>query len=154
MEWRRLSVSPLADPAGGALWRAEVVTASREVDAVRRAQESSLADFLDLLPVGFFSADGDGRLRYANQTLADWLGAGAGEMAGRPLGGFLAPRAPPPAPHQAPRPVARRPPGGRASAGGEGSLGRSPRWRMTKPITSATALKCSGGISSSSSTLA
>jgi len=91
IEWRRLSVSPLADPAGGALWRAEDVTASREVDAVRRAQESSLADFLDLLPVGFFSADGDGRLRYANQTLADWLGAGADEMAARPLDDFLAP---------------------------------------------------------------
>ncbi|MCH7865441.1 MAG: PAS domain-containing protein, partial [Proteobacteria bacterium] len=59
VEWRRLTVSPVAAPEGGALWRVEDITARREVDAVRREQEANLADSLDLLPAGFFSADGE-----------------------------------------------------------------------------------------------
>ena len=90
VEWRRLGVGPVAEPVGGALWRAEDVTASREVDAVRHEQESLLADFLDLLPVGFFSAAADGRIRHANQTLAEWLGLGPDELIDRPLDDFLA----------------------------------------------------------------
>ncbi|HEX9703427.1 MAG TPA: PAS domain-containing protein, partial [Rhodospirillales bacterium] len=85
VEWRRLSVCPVADPPNGAMWRAEDITASREVDTVRHQQESLLADFLDLLPVGFFSADGQGRIRFANQTLGDWLGSGPEELVGKPL---------------------------------------------------------------------
>jgi len=91
VEWRRISVAPVAEPLGGALWRIEDVTASRELDAVRRQQESSLADFLDLLPVGFFSIGGDGRVGYVNHTLASWLGAGFDELAGRPIDDVLAP---------------------------------------------------------------
>jgi len=91
LEWRRLNVSPTtgARGQGGALWRAEDITAGREVDAARRQQESNLADFLDLLPVGFFSADGDGQILYANQTLADWLGVTPQEMTSRPLEDYL-----------------------------------------------------------------
>mgnify|MGYP001992787456 CR=1 FL=1 len=88
VEWRRLTVSPVA--GGGALWRAEDITASREVDSVRREEEASLADFLDLLPVGFFSADGKGRILFANQTLAGWLGVGPEEMVSRGLDEFIA----------------------------------------------------------------
>ena len=66
VEWRRLSVSPVTRAGHvadgpGALWRAEDITASREMDTVRREEESHLADFLDLLPVGFFSANSGGR---------------------------------------------------------------------------------------------
>ncbi len=88
VEWRRLTVSPVA--GGGALWRAEDITASREVDSVRREEENSLADFLDLLPVGFFSADGKGRILFANQILAGWLGVGPEEMVSRGLDEFIA----------------------------------------------------------------
>ena len=88
VEWRRLTVSPVA--GGGALWRAEDITASREVDSVRREEEASLADFLDLLPVGFFSADGKGRILFANQILAGWLGVGPEEMVSRGLDEFIA----------------------------------------------------------------
>ena len=87
IEWRRITVNPIK--GAGALWRAEDITAVREVDAARREQESNLADFLDLLPVGFFSADGDGQILYANQTLADWLGVAPQEMTSRPLEDFL-----------------------------------------------------------------
>ncbi len=94
VEWRRLTVSPVASPligsGPGALWRVEDITASREVDSVRREEEANLADYLDLLPVGFFSADGDGKILFANQRLGDWLGVGADEMVSRPLDEFLA----------------------------------------------------------------
>ncbi len=91
VEWRRLTVSPVAAPEGGALWRVEDITARREVDAVRREQEANLADFLDLLPAGFFSADGGGNILYANQTLGGWLGQTPEDMVSRPLGDFLGP---------------------------------------------------------------
>ncbi|MEE8274553.1 MAG: PAS domain-containing protein, partial [Alphaproteobacteria bacterium] len=45
-----------------------------------RAERDRLADFLDNLPVGCYSADADGSLRYANRTLADWLGRSAQEL--------------------------------------------------------------------------
>ena len=45
-----------------------------------RAERNRLADFLDHLPVGCYSADADGGLRYANRTLADWLGRSAQEL--------------------------------------------------------------------------
>ena len=90
VEWRRLTVSPVAGSGGGAMWRVEDTTATREVEFVRREEEANLADYLDLLPAGFFSADGDGRILYANKTLADWLGVGAEEMVSRPLEDFLA----------------------------------------------------------------
>jgi len=88
LEWRRLTVSPIKD-ASGALWRIEDVTAGREVDSVRRQEETYLADFLDLLPVGFFSADATGHFRYANQTLADWLGIAPEDMMASALEDFI-----------------------------------------------------------------
>jgi len=93
LEWRRVTVSPVATAggiSGAQLWRVEDVTARREVDTVRHREEAYLADYLDLLPVGFFSASGDGTVRHANQTLARWLGMVPDEMTGRPLDDFLA----------------------------------------------------------------
>jgi two-component system, cell cycle sensor histidine kinase and response regulator CckA len=85
VEWRRISVVPARGHAGVALWRAEDVTARRELEAVRRREEETLADLLDHLPVGFFSADADGRMVYANQTLAGWLGMEAADVRARAL---------------------------------------------------------------------
>lgn len=92
VEWRRVSVRPLTigtEVPGGpapqshgavALWRVEDVTAHREIYAVRRREEEILADCLDNLPAGFFSADGDGRMLYANRTLSEWLGVAAEDI--------------------------------------------------------------------------
>jgi two-component system cell cycle sensor histidine kinase/response regulator CckA len=96
LEWRRLTVSPVTraghvSDGPGALWRAEDITASREMDAVRREEETHLADFLDLLPVGFFSADPGGRFLYVNQTLAQWLGSSPEEMVTSPLDEYMSP---------------------------------------------------------------
>ncbi len=83
VEWRRISVYPLSGRKGVALWRAEDITARRELEQVRRDEEAILSDLLDHLPVGFFSADGQGHILYANQTLASWLGVSAEELTSR-----------------------------------------------------------------------
>lgn len=74
VEWRALSVRPLAGQPPHALWQASDVTARREMESVRRREEEALADFLDNLPAGFFSVDADGRILHVNATLAGWLG--------------------------------------------------------------------------------
>ncbi|PPR76496.1 MAG: Blue-light-activated protein, partial [Alphaproteobacteria bacterium MarineAlpha3_Bin4] len=49
-----------------------------------------LADLLDLLPAGFFSADGDGVILYVNQTLARWLGVSPDRLVGTAFADFVA----------------------------------------------------------------
>ena len=49
--------------------------------AFLRAERDRLADLVDHLPVGCFSAAPDGRLTYVNETLAAWLGRSAAELA-------------------------------------------------------------------------
>ena len=83
IEWRKISLQPLPNLPGHALWRVEDITARREMDTVRHREEDTLADMLDRLPAGFFSADPDGRILYANETLADWLGISSEELRSR-----------------------------------------------------------------------
>jgi len=73
-EWRRISVAPLGKPAGFTLWLVRDVTARREMEMTERREFKQVFDFLDNLPVGFFSSDQNGRFRFVNQTLGDWLG--------------------------------------------------------------------------------
>ncbi|MEE8393380.1 MAG: PAS domain-containing protein [Rhodospirillales bacterium] len=79
-EWLRISVQPLPGRRGYVMWRAEDITADREMGAVRRREEDMLADFFDYLPVGFFSVDAEGRFISANRTLGEWLGVDADEL--------------------------------------------------------------------------
>jgi PAS domain-containing protein len=48
------------------LWRIEDVTEQRANEVERLNEENYIGDLLNQLPVGFFSADGDGNLRYLN----------------------------------------------------------------------------------------
>lgn len=91
-DWRRISASPIAKDKGGlsgALWRVEDITSKRELDAIRRAEEDRVADMLDLLPVGFFSADKEGILQYVNQTFARWIGLPPERMRGMAFADFI-----------------------------------------------------------------
>jgi two-component system cell cycle sensor histidine kinase/response regulator CckA len=97
IEWRRLSVSSvlekgLASEGLFSLWRIEDVTAGREMDIIRHKEEAYLADFLDLLPVGFFSSDTEGCFQYVNQTFAKWLGVTTEKMIGSPLDEYMSPK--------------------------------------------------------------
>jgi len=73
-EWRRISVAPLGKPAGFTLWLVRDVSSRREMEMAQRKEFRQMFDFLDNLPVGFFSSDQQGRFRFVNQTLGDWLG--------------------------------------------------------------------------------
>ncbi len=79
-DWHRLSVRPVAGVKGLVAWGGDDVTARREVDQIRKREETLLADLLDNLPVGFFSVDGTGRLVYVNETLCDWLGVNLSDV--------------------------------------------------------------------------
>ena len=92
VEWRRLGVAPIqqkGDAITGALWHVEDVTSAREIQEIRRAEEERVLDLLDLLPVGFFSADKDGILQYVNQTLARWVGLPPDHMRGMAFADFI-----------------------------------------------------------------
>jgi two-component system cell cycle sensor histidine kinase/response regulator CckA len=87
-EWRRLSIQPFQVPGEKGdfvLWRARDVTARREMDEARRLEEETFADFLDNLPAGFFSADAEGNILYANNKFVEWLGISAEELRARSL---------------------------------------------------------------------
>jgi two-component system cell cycle sensor histidine kinase/response regulator CckA len=94
MLWRRVSVQRL-DGEGGKqgrgrhiVWRVGDITDRREIESVRLAEEARTEDLLDFLPVGVFSADGDGVIRYANQTLARWLGVPPDRLLGKPFADY------------------------------------------------------------------
>jgi two-component system, cell cycle sensor histidine kinase and response regulator CckA len=87
-EWISLSVQPFQVPSERVdfvLWRARDITAQHEMDEARRLEEKTLADFLDNLPAGFFSADAEGNILYANNKFVEWLGVSTEELRARGL---------------------------------------------------------------------
>lgn len=77
-QYWRLSVEPVGTIPELALWTVTDITAHRQRENDRETEDLYLMDLLNELPVGFFSANEDGSLRYINQVLADWLGVPAG----------------------------------------------------------------------------
>lgn len=91
-EWLSVSVQPISGrglPAGAVLWTAEDITARRAIEETLHAQHEMLADFLDFLPVGCYSADTENRFRYVNQRLAEWLGQPADHLVGQEIKAVL-----------------------------------------------------------------
>ncbi|MGE5504163.1 MAG: PAS domain-containing protein [Actinomycetota bacterium] len=82
-EWFAVEVRP-AGP-GATAWLAEDVTPRRAIEETLRRENELLSDFVDLLPVGCYSADAEGTVRYVNQRLAEWLGKSGDEIVGRNL---------------------------------------------------------------------
>lgn len=74
--WIRLSVVPLAPNARGGttLWRYSDVTAERIDQEAVFVRLQHIVTYLDNAPVGFFSAQPNGKIDYVNATLAGWLG--------------------------------------------------------------------------------
>jgi two-component system cell cycle sensor histidine kinase/response regulator CckA len=87
VEWVALSVHPVE--GGGTLWVAEDITARRSIEETLRREHEMLADFIDYLPIGFYSADTEGRFRFVNQRLAEWIGRPAEDLVGLDLGDIL-----------------------------------------------------------------
>ncbi|MBT6096702.1 MAG: PAS domain-containing protein [Rhodospirillaceae bacterium] len=90
--WRRLQVTSLdASPKSGQrVWRVADITDRREIEEIRIDEQKKSTDLLDFLPVGVFSADGEGIIRYANQTLARWLGKPPEHLIGTPFADYVA----------------------------------------------------------------
>ncbi|RAU20188.1 PAS domain-containing sensor histidine kinase [Paramagnetospirillum kuznetsovii] len=83
-EWFSLEVRP-AGQSGAVAWIAEDVSARRAMEETLRRENELLSDFVDFLPVGCYSADADGTVRYVNQRLAEWLGKSGDEIVGHNL---------------------------------------------------------------------
>jgi two-component system cell cycle sensor histidine kinase/response regulator CckA len=70
----RISVEPIDTLKDLMLWRIEDLTNKRARDVDRLHDEQFKADLLNQLPVGLFSADVDGNIRYLNLVMREWLG--------------------------------------------------------------------------------
>jgi two-component system cell cycle sensor histidine kinase/response regulator CckA len=86
-EWLVLSVRGL--PGGLLHWVVEDISSRRAIDVTWRREREMLADFIDYLPVGFYSADTEGRFRFVNQRLAEWIGGTPEQLIGAPLADIL-----------------------------------------------------------------
>src|SRR5579883_1581404 len=87
-----VSVLPLAGSAGCCLLGFEDITSRREMEQLIREEQQRIFDFLENAPVGFYSADAEGRFVFVNHTMAEWLGTTVDELMGgeRRLADFLA----------------------------------------------------------------
>jgi two-component system cell cycle sensor histidine kinase/response regulator CckA len=70
-----ISASPITGRPGYSFLNIRDITTRNEMETVIRDERNKLVDFLDNAPIGFYSVDGNGRLRFVNQTLAQWLGS-------------------------------------------------------------------------------
>ena len=76
--WYRVSVRAL--PKSEESNKALVLYSIEDISRDKESQENIFLelqraiDYLDHAPAGFFSADANGKIRYINSTLADWLG--------------------------------------------------------------------------------
>lgn len=72
--WYMVTAQPVAGWAGYIHWRIDDITNQRRADRAIREEREKLIDFTDNAPVGFFSADENGKFVFINATLARWLG--------------------------------------------------------------------------------
>ncbi len=86
-EWIAVEARPAGKTA--LLWVAEDITPRRAIEETLRRENEWQADFLDFMPVGAYSADSDGVIRWINHRLAEWLGRLPTELAGQSLRDLL-----------------------------------------------------------------
>lgn len=73
-DWFQVGIRPLKTLPGLLVWSLEDITARKAINDVLSQERQDLADFLDYMPTGIYSADVDGNFHYANQRFAQWLG--------------------------------------------------------------------------------
>jgi two-component system, cell cycle sensor histidine kinase and response regulator CckA len=77
-----VSATPLAGRPGYTFWTIRDITVRQQMEALVKDERDQLIDFFDNAPIGFYSVDGNGRFRFLNQTLAEWLGSTRSELLG------------------------------------------------------------------------
>ncbi|MCK5295434.1 MAG: response regulator [Alphaproteobacteria bacterium] len=98
-EWYKISVRPLTGSEFSCLnefsskvpflWSAKEITARKNMDEILKQERDNLSDFLDFLPVGLYSLDSEGCLRFVNLKLAEWLGHSRDSLVGLRLKALL-----------------------------------------------------------------
>jgi two-component system cell cycle sensor histidine kinase/response regulator CckA len=78
--WYRVRVSPVGGPDGHIGWMIGDITREREHQENIFQELQNAIDYLDHAPAGFFSLEPDGRIRYLNATLAEWIGIDLAEF--------------------------------------------------------------------------
>lgn len=73
-EWRRVSVSRLVGRPGYGNWYIEDITSRRHMEQVISEEQEKLVNFVENVPIGFYSVDREGRFQFVNHVLAEWLG--------------------------------------------------------------------------------
>ncbi|WP_445466109.1 cell cycle histidine kinase CckA [Faunimonas sp. B44] len=78
--WYRIRVNPIAAGRDQVAWLVADITREREHQENIFRELQNAIDYLDHAPAGFFSLEPDGRIRYLNATLAEWLGIDLAEF--------------------------------------------------------------------------
>jgi two-component system cell cycle sensor histidine kinase/response regulator CckA len=78
--WYRVRVNPLGESDGRTGWLIADITREREHQENIFQELQNAIDYLDHAPAGFFSLEPDGRIRYLNATLAEWIGIDLAEF--------------------------------------------------------------------------
>ena len=78
--WYRVRVSPAGGAGGHIGWLIADITREREHQENIFQELQNAIDYLDHAPAGFFSLEPDGRIRYLNATLAEWIGIDLAEF--------------------------------------------------------------------------
>jgi two-component system cell cycle sensor histidine kinase/response regulator CckA len=78
--WYRVRVTPACGNDSRIGWLIADITREREHQENIFQELQNAIDYLDHAPAGFFSLDPDGRIRYLNATLAEWIGIDLAEF--------------------------------------------------------------------------
>jgi two-component system cell cycle sensor histidine kinase/response regulator CckA len=78
--WYRVRANPVGSPEGHVGWMIADITREREHQENIFQELQNAIDYLDHAPAGFFSLEPDGRIRYLNATLAEWIGIDLAEF--------------------------------------------------------------------------
>lgn len=87
VRWFRITVDHLPEDiaqsrrAPQVIWRVADITSERHHQEETFSKLQEAIEYLDHAPAGFFSADGHGRIKYMNATLAQWLQRDLAEVA-------------------------------------------------------------------------
>jgi len=79
-DWRFVAAYPLPGQPGFVYWTVDDITPRRQMEQIMREEQERFVDLLENAPVGFYSADAEGRFLFANHTLCEWLGLSQNDL--------------------------------------------------------------------------
>ncbi|HMA15868.1 MAG: PAS domain S-box protein [Bacteroidota bacterium] len=79
-DWRFVAAYPLPGHPGYVYWVVDDITPRRQMEQIMREEQERFVDLLENAPVGFYSADAEGRFLFANHTLCEWLGLAQNDL--------------------------------------------------------------------------